>query len=63
MSDKTVKIPEDIQRAWDDARICATLIREGKARIEVRTRKDGSTCRYTKLRSRGEPWWLQSGRK
>lgn len=51
MSGKTeVKVPEDIRKAWDEARFCASLIREGKARIVVATRRDGSTYRYTKPR-------------
>ena len=29
-------------------RLCANLIREGKAKIMIATRKDGTTYRYTK---------------
>lgn len=43
-----VKVPEAIQQAWDEARLCAELIKEGKAKIVVATRKDGSKYRYTK---------------
>lgn len=51
MSGKTeVKVPENIRLAWDEMRFCAALLREGKARIMVATRKDGSTYRYTKPR-------------
>lgn len=42
------KVPKDILAAWDEVRMCAGLLREGKARIVVATRKDGSTYRYTK---------------
>lgn len=51
MSEKMeVKVPEEIRKAWDEIRLCAALIREGKARIVVATRKDGSVYRYTKSR-------------
>lgn len=51
MSEKSdVRIPEDIRKEWDEARLCASLIREGKAGIMAVTRKDGSIYRYTKLR-------------
>lgn len=32
----------------EEARLCANLIREGKAKIMIATRKDGTTYRYTK---------------
>lgn len=51
MSGKTeVKVPENIRLAWDEARECADLIKKGKARIVIATRRDGSTYRYTKLK-------------
>lgn len=51
MSEKTdVKVLEEIRKAWDEVRLCANLIREGKAKIVVATRKDGSVYRYTKPR-------------
>lgn len=51
MSEKlTVNVPEDIKKRWDEMMLCATLIREGKARIVIAVRKDGSTYRYTKQR-------------
>ncbi len=51
MSGKTeVKAPEDIRRGWEEIQFCAKLIREGKAKIIVATRKDGSVYRYTKPR-------------
>ncbi len=49
MSVKTeVKVPEDLRAAWEETRICGKLLREGKARIMMVTRKDGSVYRYTK---------------
>lgn len=43
-----VKIAEEIRKGWEEARLCANLIREGKAKIMIATRKDGTTYRYTK---------------
>ena len=48
-----VKVPEHIRKAWEEARLCASLIRDGKARIVIAKKKDGSTFRYTKLRKGG----------
>ncbi len=47
---KTVAVPEELRRQWDEVRVCATLLREGKAYIKAVARSDGSTYRYTKLR-------------
>ncbi len=47
---KTVAVPEAFRRQWDEVRVCATLLREGQARIAVAERKDGTKCRYTKIR-------------
>lgn len=44
-----VRVPDDIRRAWDEVRVCATLIRKGQARIVKVTKEDGSVHRYTKL--------------
>ena len=49
MSEKSdVQVPEEIRKGWEEARLCANLIREGKAKIMIATRKDGTTYRYTK---------------
>lgn len=49
MSEKSdVKVPEEIRKGWEEAMLCASLIRNGKAKIMVATRKDGTTYRYTK---------------
>nr|DAR99011.1 MAG TPA: hypothetical protein [Caudoviricetes sp.] len=49
MSEKTeVKVPEEIRTAWNEVRFCADLLREGKAKIMVAIRKDGTAYRYTK---------------
>lgn len=45
---ESVKLPEPLERAWKEVMVCATLIRQGQARIMCVTRKDGSICRYTK---------------
>lgn len=51
MSEKPeVKATEDIRKAWEEMQFCAKLLREGKAKIMVATRRDGSTYRYTKLK-------------
>lgn len=39
---------EAFQKGWEEARLCAKLLREGKAHIMIVTRKDGSTYRYTR---------------
>ncbi len=50
MSGKTdVKVPEEIKNGWEEIRLCAALLKEGRARIVSGTRKNGSTYRYTKL--------------
>lgn len=34
MSEKSdVKVPEEIRKGWEEARLCANLIREGKAKV------------------------------
>lgn len=49
MSEKTeVKVPDDIRKAWEEVRLCGQLLREGKAKVMVATRRDGSRYRYTK---------------
>lgn len=45
-----VKVPEEIRKAWEEARLCASLINAGKARIVMVIRPNGSTSRYTKLK-------------
>ena len=46
MSEKSdVKVPEEIRKGWEETRLCANLIREGKAKIMIATRKDGTTYR------------------
>lgn len=46
MSEKSdVKVPEEIRKGWEEARLCANLIREGKAKIMIATRKDGTDTR------------------
>lgn len=45
-----IKVPEQIQKEWDEARLCAKLLRQGAARIVIATRRDRSTFRYTKPR-------------
>ena len=38
MSEKSdVKVPEEIRKGWEEARLCANLIREGKAKIMQET--------------------------
>lgn len=51
MSEKSdVKVLEEIRKGWEEARLCANLIRKGNAKIMVVTRRDGTTYRYTKPR-------------
>lgn len=45
-----IRMPDDIRRTWDEVRLCATLIRQGQARIVSVVRMDGSRYRYTKLK-------------
>ena len=40
MSEKSdVKVPEEIRKGWEEARLCANLIREGKAKIMIEPEK------------------------
>lgn len=58
MSEKTeAKFPEDVRKAWEEMQLCGKLLREGKAKIMVATRKDGSTYRYTKPKQGGAAWY------
>ena len=44
MSEKSdVKVPEEIRKGWEEARLCANLIREGKAKIMIATKKNRSS--------------------
>jgi hypothetical protein len=45
-----VKMTGDIRKGWEEARVCAILIKQGRARIVVITKADGTKCRFTK------PW-------
>ena len=55
---KTVVVPDEFRRQWDEIRICAALLRQGQARIASGRRGDGSTYQYTELKS-----GYQHGRK
>ena len=46
MSEKSdVKVPEEIRKGWEEARLCANLIREGKAKIMIATRPEKTVPR------------------
>lgn len=49
MAKKASGFPEEMQDAWEEAMFCAKLIREGRARIVIRTLADGRRRRYTKI--------------
>ena len=50
MQGKTVvKMPEEIQKTWNEIRVCADLIRRGKADI-VTVNRYGRKYRYTRPR-------------
>lgn len=48
---KIIAVPDKFRRQWDEIRVCATLLRQGQARISSGRRGDGSTYRYTELKS------------
>jgi exonuclease VII small subunit len=37
------------KKEWEEIQLCGELLRRGRAKIVVVTRKDGSRYRYTKL--------------
>lgn len=47
MSD-TVNTIREFEKAWEEVRACAGLIKSGRARIVKVTREDGSVYHYTK---------------
>jgi len=47
MEKETSKMPEEFCRAWEEVRQCASMLRDGKARIVTIQRTDGSQYRYT----------------
>lgn len=40
--------PVNFKKEWNEIRLCAELIRNGKAVIKAVPKKDGSIYRYTK---------------
>lgn len=51
MSEKaSVNVSKKIWKDWDEMMLCVSLIRQGKAKIMIATRRDGSKYRYTKLK-------------
>lgn len=44
------EIPVNFEKEWNEVRLCAELIRNGKAVIKAVPQKDGSIYRYTEKR-------------
>ncbi len=47
MKIKTESKLETIRKKWNEARVCAALLQQGRASIVIGRRKDGSTYKYT----------------
>ncbi len=47
---KSVQMPEDWKKAWDEAVMCYHLIKQKKAKIVTTEKEDGEIYRYTKIK-------------
>ena len=54
MEKKAVPMPEDLEREWNEVRVCFRLIQCGRARIMIKRRLDGSVKRYTEIGKAGK---------
>ena len=54
MEKKAVPMPEDLEREWNEVRVCFRLRQCRRARIVTKRMPDGSVKRYTEVRKVGE---------
>ena len=54
MEKKAVPMPEDLEREWNEVRVCVRLLQCRRARIVTKRMPDGSMKRYTEVRKAGE---------
>ena len=52
MEKKAVPMPEDLEREWNEVRVCFRLL-QCRARIVTKRMPDGSAKRYTEVRKAG----------
>lgn len=53
MEKKAVPMPEDLEREWNEVRVCFRLLQCRRARIVTKRMPDGSAKRYTEVRKAG----------
>lgn len=51
---KAMPMPEDLEREWNEVRVCFRLLQCRRARIVTKRMLDGSVKRYTEVRKAGE---------
>lgn len=54
MEKKAMPMPEDLEREWNEVRVCFHLLQCRRARIVTKRMPDGSMKRYTEGRKAGE---------
>ena len=54
MEKKAMPMPEDLEREWNEVRVCFRLLQCRRARIVTKRMLDGSVKRYTEVRKAGE---------
>lgn len=59
MEKKAVPMPEDLEREWNEVRVCFRLLRCRRARIVTKRMPDGSAKRYTEVRKAGWMTWYK----
>ena len=53
MEKKAMPMPEDLEREWNEVRVCFRLLQCRRARIGPRRLRAGSMKRYTEVRKAG----------
>lgn len=54
MEKKATPMPEELEREWNEVRVCFRLLQRRRARIVTKRMPDGSVKRYTEVRKAGE---------
>lgn len=54
MEKKAMPMPEDLEREWNEVRVCFRLLQCRRTRIVTKRMLDGSVKRYTEVRKAGE---------
>lgn len=53
MEKKATPMPEELEREWNEVRVCFRLLQCRRARIVTKRMLDGSMKRYTEVRKAG----------